>query len=166
MLHFFFEGFPKASINFLKYTLHFTCHQSWGDIINVFFRVSFGVKSLLVLVIQLNILYVQEDHERFDGSSLTLRYFDFSSCYHIFATKLIHLQFLQEVRIGADVPPECRRERQGEYFVKIGRKVGVLSRSQMWKNWIIFFNCERSSSAIYQINLFVCVFVSLLKFFF
>ena len=58
---------------------------------------------------------MQEDHERFDGSPLTLRYFDFSSCYQIFSTKLGHLLCLEEVRIGADVPPECRRLRWGRH---------------------------------------------------
>ena len=34
----------------------------------------------------------QEDGARCDGSSLTLRYFDFSSCFSIFAPKLDHLR--------------------------------------------------------------------------
>ena len=71
---------------------------------------------------------------RCDGSSLTLRYFDFSSCFSIFAPKLDHLRCLEEVRIissqylqylhsiytvsteylqvriGADAPPEFRQK--------------------------------------------------------
>ena len=41
---------------------------------------------------------------------LSLKYFDFSSCCHysIFASKLCHLRYLEEVRIGADCPPEYR----------------------------------------------------------
>ena len=43
-----------------------------------------------------------------DGSPLTLRYFDFSSCFPIFARRLEFLPDLMEVRVGADVPPELR----------------------------------------------------------
>ena len=43
-----------------------------------------------------------------DGSSLTIKYFDFSSCFPIFARRLEFLPALVEVRVGADVPPEYR----------------------------------------------------------
>ena len=43
-----------------------------------------------------------------DGSSLTIKYFDFSSCFPIFARRLEFLPALEEVRVGADVPPEYR----------------------------------------------------------
>ena len=43
-----------------------------------------------------------------DGSPLTLKYFDFSSCFPIFARRLEFLPALVEVRVGADVPPEYR----------------------------------------------------------
>ena len=38
--------------------------------------------------------------------------------------------------------------------------------TQKMEDYSLFFNCERSSSTIYQINLFVCLFVTTLKFFF
>ena len=47
-------------------------------------------------------VHIQEDGARCDGSSLTLRYFDFSSCFSIFAPKLDHLRCLEEVRSVAD----------------------------------------------------------------
>ena len=50
-------------------------------------------------------MFIQEDGARCDGSSLTLRYFDFSSCFSIFAPKLGHLRCLEEVRIVADTVP-------------------------------------------------------------
>ena len=43
-----------------------------------------------------------------DGSPLSIRYFDFSSCFPIFARRLEFLPALAEVRLGADVPPEYR----------------------------------------------------------
>ena len=68
-----------------------------------------GIRCNIMDVLQAMSSFIKEDKSRFDGSSLTMRYFDFSSCFEIFAPNLDFLPKLEEVRIGADVPPECKK---------------------------------------------------------
>ena len=68
-----------------------------------------GIRCNIMDVLQAMSSFIKEDKSRFDGSSLTMRYFDFSSCFEIFAPNLCFLPKLEEVRIGADVPPECKK---------------------------------------------------------
>jgi len=68
-----------------------------------------GVRCNIMDVLSALSTFLKDEKSRNDGSPLTLKYFDFSSCYTIFASKLQFLQNLNDVRIGADVPPECRK---------------------------------------------------------
>ena len=64
-----------------------------------------------------------------DGSPLTLKYFDFSSCFPIFARRLEFLPALEEVRVGADVPPEFRnvsRKHKNEVRTPAREMCGLL----------------------------------------
>eukprot|EP00092_Neocalanus_flemingeri_P014040 GFUD01015146.1.p1 GENE.GFUD01015146.1~~GFUD01015146.1.p1 ORF type:complete len:519 (-),score=59.30 GFUD01015146.1:24-1580(-) len=67
-----------------------------------------GIRCNTMDVLQALSSFLKEDKWRYDGSLLTMKYMDFSSCYAIFAPKLNMLPKLIEVRIGADVPPQLK----------------------------------------------------------
>ena len=80
-----------------------------------------GLRCNVMDILQALSTYIKDDQARYDGSSLTLKYFDFSSCYQIFSSKLHFLMNLREVRIGADVPPECKtssRKHRNDFKLK------------------------------------------------
>ena len=69
-----------------------------------------------------------------DGSPLTIKYLDFSSCFPIFARRLEFLPALVEVRVGADVPPEYKnvsRKHKNEVRTPTREMCGLLQGLQV-----------------------------------
>ena len=67
-----------------------------------------GIRCNTMDVMQALSMFLKEDKKRYDGSILSMKYMDFSSCFALFADRLHMMPFLQEARIGADVPPQLK----------------------------------------------------------
>ena len=65
---------------------------------------------------------------------MSLAYMDFSSCFTIFSPRLELLPCLQEVRVGADVPPHLKsqsRKHRGEAPVPRAQSLEALARLKL-----------------------------------
>ena len=67
-----------------------------------------GIRCNTKDVMQALSSFFKEDKQRVDGTLLSLKYMDFSSCFALFAERLDQMPTLMEVRIGADVPPQLK----------------------------------------------------------
>ena len=90
-----------------------------------------GVRHNSKDVLQALSSFLKEDIHRVDGSLLSLAYMDFSSCFTIFSPRLDLLPWLQEVRVGADVPPHLKSQSRKHSFeapVPQGKFLAALER--------------------------------------